>query len=71
MEFWQVTVENAVSGERSTIKARVLVNAGGPWVSRRCWRRGAGVHAKAFKVRLVQGSHIVVRKHVCAMTAPT
>src|ERR1700759_5490584 len=29
--IWQVTVENTVSGERSTISARVLVNAGGPW----------------------------------------
>ena len=30
--IWQVTVENAVTGERGTIQARVLVNAGGPWV---------------------------------------
>jgi glycerol-3-phosphate dehydrogenase len=57
---WQVTIENTVSGERSTIKARVLVNAGGPWVED-VLASGAGVNARA-KVRLVQGSHIVVRK---------
>jgi glycerol-3-phosphate dehydrogenase len=58
--IWQVTVENTARGERSTIKARVLVNAGGPWVEN-VLASGAGVNAKA-KVRLVQGSHIVVRK---------
>jgi len=57
---WHVTVENSLSGERSTIKARVLVNAGGPWVEN-VLAVGAGVNARA-KVRLVQGSHIVVRK---------
>jgi glycerol-3-phosphate dehydrogenase len=57
---WQVTVENTSSGERSTISARVLINAGGPWVEQ-VLASGAGVNAKA-KVRLVQGSHIVVPK---------
>jgi glycerol-3-phosphate dehydrogenase len=58
--IWQVTVENTLSHERSTICARVLVNAGGPWVED-VLAAGAGVNARA-KVRLVQGSHIVVRK---------
>jgi glycerol-3-phosphate dehydrogenase len=58
--IWQVTVEDKSSGARSTIRARVLVNAGGPWVEQ-VLAIGAGVNAKA-KVRLVQGSHIVVRK---------
>jgi glycerol-3-phosphate dehydrogenase len=57
---WQVTIENTFSGERSTINARALVNAGGPWVED-VLASGAGVNARA-KVRLVQGSHIVVRK---------
>jgi glycerol-3-phosphate dehydrogenase len=56
----QVTVENTVSGERRTIRARALVNAGGPWVEQ-VLASGSGVNARA-KVRLVQGSHIVVRK---------
>jgi glycerol-3-phosphate dehydrogenase len=58
--IWQVTVENAFGGERSIIRARVLVNAGGPWVEQ-VLAAGSGVNARA-KVRLVQGSHIVVRK---------
>ena len=58
--LWQVTVENALSRERNTIRTRALVNAGGPWVEN-VLATGAGVNARA-KVRLVQGSHIVVRK---------
>lgn len=58
--IWQVTTENSVSGERSSISARVLVNAGGPWVEQ-VLASGVGVNARA-KVRLVQGSHIVVPK---------
>jgi glycerol-3-phosphate dehydrogenase len=58
--IWHVTVENTETGARSTILARVLVNAGGPWVED-VLAHGAGVNAKA-KVRMVQGSHIVVRK---------
>ena len=45
---------------RTTIQARALVNAGGPWVEQ-VLSAGSGVNARA-KVRLVQGSHIVVRK---------
>ena len=57
--IWQVTVEDTASGTRQTIRARALVNAGGPWVEN-VLASGAGVNARA-KVRLVQGSHIVVR----------
>ncbi len=58
--IWQVTVEDSFSGERSRISARALVNAAGPWVED-VLASGAGVNARA-KVRLVQGSHIVVPK---------
>ena len=57
---WHVTVEDTVTGERKSIEARVLVNAAGPWVEEVASYR-AGISAKA-KVRLVQGSHIVVPK---------
>ncbi len=57
---WHVKVQNTMSGAQETIRARALVNAGGPWVEE-VLARGAGVNAKA-KVRLVQGSHIVVPK---------
>ena len=56
--IWHVTVEDMLNGGRNTINARALINAGGPWVED-VLRSGAGVNAKA-KVRLVQGSHIVV-----------
>jgi glycerol-3-phosphate dehydrogenase len=59
-EIWHVTTEDAASGARRTITARVLVNAGGPWVEQ-VLAAGTDVNARA-KVRLVQGSHIVVRK---------
>jgi len=58
--IWHVGVEHTLTRQRSTIRARVLVNAGGPWVEQ-VLNSGAGVNARA-KVRLVQGSHIVVRK---------
>ena len=58
--IWEVTTENVLSGERATVRARILVNAGGPWVEQ-VLAAGSGVNARA-KVRLVQGSHIVVRK---------
>jgi glycerol-3-phosphate dehydrogenase len=58
--IWQVTTESTISKQRATIRARVLVNAAGPWVED-VLRSGAGVNARA-KVRLVQGSHIVVKK---------
>jgi len=67
--IWRVTVEDTLSGERSTIQARALVNAGGR-VGRERPDAGAGVNAKA-KVRLVQGSHIVVRKLYRARPWPT
>src|SRR5947209_16142207 len=58
--IWTVGMVDTLTGARSQVQARALVNAGGPWVED-VLGRGAGVNAKA-KVRLVQGSHIVVRK---------
>ena len=57
---WELALEHTITGERSTVRGRVLVNAGGPWVEQ-VLAAGSGVNARA-KVRLVQGSHIVVRK---------
>jgi glycerol-3-phosphate dehydrogenase len=51
-------LEDTLTGAKDSIRARALVNAGGPWVEDVLTRRAA-VNAKA-KVRLVQGSHIVV-----------
>src|SRR5262245_5381541 len=58
--LWSVTLEDCGSGQRSHIRARTLVNAAGPWVARFITD---AVQAKTpARVRLVQGSHIVVRK---------
>ena len=58
--LWEVTVENRTTGDRETVKARLLVNAGGPWVDRIL--SGVVGRNDAHNVRLVQGSHIVVPK---------
>jgi glycerol-3-phosphate dehydrogenase len=58
--IWHIATEHTISKQRSAIRARVLVNAGGPWVEQ-VLNVGSGVNARA-KVRLVQGSHIVVKR---------
>ena len=57
---WLITLENRVTGERRDIRAKALVNAAGPWVADVLTDT---LHAPSrAKVRLVQGSHIVVPK---------
>ena len=57
---WTIEVMDTTTAAKSTCRARMLVNAAGPWVD--------NVLSQAFgknqvhNVRLVQGSHIVVRK---------
>ena len=59
--IWHLEVAGTPGGGgRKTIRARALVNAAGPWVEA-VLGRANGRNTKA-KVRLVQGSHIVVRK---------
>ncbi len=55
---WVVTVENEAG--RRQLRARALVNAAGPWVAEVL--RGVVRENAPAKVRLVQGSHIVVRR---------
>ena len=59
-EFWSVKVEDAATGAVSQFKARMLVNAAGPWVD--VVLSHAVRKNKVHNVRLVQGSHIVVKK---------
>ena len=57
---WSLTTQNRDNGMRSTIRASVLVNAAGPWIGEvlaSTLRMNGGA-----KVRLVRGSHIVVKK---------
>jgi len=58
-EGWTVTLEDR-DGTRRTIRARALVNAAGPWVERILTEVVPG-RSRA-RVRLVQGSHVVVRR---------
>ena len=59
-DFWTITTRNLKTGEERQRKARLIINAAGPWVD--------GVLGAAFgsnrakNVRLVKGSHIVVPK---------
>ncbi len=57
---WVVSTVNELTGERRRIEARALVNAAGPWVGE---VMKDVLHANTpATVRLVQGSHIVVRR---------
>lgn len=56
--LWHLKVADDVGGEARTVKARALVNAGGPWVDdliTNC----VGIDTSD-RIRLVRGSHIVV-----------
>jgi len=59
-DLWRLSLESAETGEPSVVQARTLVNAAGPWVADVLDHVVHG-HAKAH-VRLVKGSHVVVRK---------
>ncbi len=59
-EIWRVTIQDKESGTTRVVHARMLINAGGPWV-------GDVIQTKIRinsreGVRLVRGSHIVTRK---------
>lgn len=58
--IWIVQTKSALTGKQTEHKARVLVNAAGPWVSD-VLTRVAGSNSTR-QVRLVKGSHIVVPK---------
>lgn len=57
--LWAIVVEDVLSGARDTVKAKLFVNAAGPWVDK-LLQNAAG--SNTHNVRLVQGSHIVVKK---------
>ncbi|MGH6891326.1 MAG: glycerol-3-phosphate dehydrogenase [Dongiaceae bacterium] len=57
-DLWSLTTEHADSRAREEIQARTLINAAGPWVARTL-SDVARVETRA-RIRLVQGSHIVV-----------
>ena len=56
--LWDVVLEDEQTAETTTIQARALVNAAGPWVGEVV--QAVLQHNERAPVRLVQGSHIVV-----------
>lgn len=58
--IWQITLEPKDGGARRIVKARMLINAGGPWVED-VIRNTVRINSTE-GVRLVRGSHIVVPK---------
>lgn len=57
---WSIEVRNELSGVTTKHRAKMLVNAGGPWVDQVL--SGTIGRNNVHNVRLVQGSHIIVRK---------
>ncbi len=56
---WILTVADQRTGARAEIESRILINAGGPWAGNILETLR---HTNAHDLRLVQGSHIVVRR---------
>ena len=59
-DLWRVTLSDRDTGARHDMTARMLVNAGGPWV-RDVIQNTVRINSTE-GVRLVRGSHIVTRK---------
>ncbi|MEX0619381.1 MAG: glycerol-3-phosphate dehydrogenase [Pseudohongiellaceae bacterium] len=57
---WQVALEDLITGDSSCVRAKAVINAGGPWVGR-VVQSITGRSAK-LPVRLVKGSHLVVNR---------
>lgn len=59
-DLWAITIEDLRDRKTEIVKAKLLVNAAGPWVDH-VLAETVGKN-DVHNVRLVQGSHIVVRK---------
>ncbi|MBB3231234.1 glycerol-3-phosphate dehydrogenase [Halomonas stenophila] len=59
-DHWEVELTDTHSGEVSTLAARAVINAAGPWVDKVL--KGAFDQGGKDRVKLVKGSHIVLPK---------
>lgn len=57
---WTITLRDEKTGKLSEITSRLLINAAGPWADKVI--EGVEGEKDAHNVRLVQGSHIVIKK---------
>lgn len=60
--LWNIVLEDGQSGKREEVSSRLIVNAAGPWVDAVL---NSAIGANSKNVRLVQGSHIVIKKKFC------
>jgi glycerol-3-phosphate dehydrogenase len=58
--IWRCQLRNVATGEHREIAARAIANAAGPWVTQVAASIGASNSAR--RMRLVKGSHLVVRR---------
>ena len=58
--LWQITLQDSETGKKTQATAKMLVNAGGPWVEEVI--HGVMHLNSSDGVRLVRGSHIVVKR---------
>ena len=59
---WVIRTQARDGGEVRTVRAKMIVNAGGPWVSDILSRSTHASNQRKDGVRLVKGSHIVTRR---------
>lgn len=59
-QHWSATLQQSKTGERKTVIAKAVVNASGPWVDKTLSLVGNKFTSRS--VRLVKGSHIIVKK---------
>lgn len=60
--FWQISTHHSLTGDERQFAARLLINAGGPWAGE-VTTGVMGLNTPA-RIRMVQGSHIVVPRLV-------
>ena len=58
--IWEINTVNSITGKNQTIKAKVVINATGPWIDN--FLSNSYKQTNANNIRLVKGSHIVVNK---------
>lgn len=59
-DHWQITTQNSLNHQQKTIKAKMIINAAGPWIDHVIEDVIEGHDATL--MRLVKGSHIIVNK---------
>ena len=57
---WRISTRNAITKKTAVHKARMIINATGPWIDKVLEENFN--HTSSTNVRLVQGSHIIVKK---------